>query len=160
MIPDVHARKSASLTRRGSVGVVVNREKFLVIRRSNKVSAPLKLCFPGGGVEEGETDFDAVIREMREELALHVSPTNLLFRSKTVSGLDLAWWNVDVHNLEAICPNPEEVCDILWLGPAELKLREELLPTNREFLQLWTDGHFEIPGIVRPVTATRMGHVS
>ena len=36
------------------------------------VAAPGRVCFPGGHVEPGEEDREAVVRECREELQAHV----------------------------------------------------------------------------------------
>jgi 8-oxo-dGTP diphosphatase len=48
------------------IGVVVNGEKVLIVRRKQK-EGDLFWQFPGGAVEDGETDEQAVIRELREE---------------------------------------------------------------------------------------------
>lgn len=42
--------------------------RWLLIRRSATVRVPLRVCFPGGWIDAGESQADAVRREMREEL--------------------------------------------------------------------------------------------
>jgi len=49
-------------------------DRWLLVRRSATVAAPLKVCFPGGGVEIGESIHAAIIREMREELGVAITP--------------------------------------------------------------------------------------
>ena len=69
----------------GVVAVVVERGRFLVIRRSTHVTAPGTLCFPGGAIESGETDRGALIREMKEELDLAVRPVAHLWTCQTAA---------------------------------------------------------------------------
>ena len=57
--------------RRGAVAIVVREGRMLVIRRSRHVIAPLTYCFPGGGIEDGETEETAVVREVHEEIGVH-----------------------------------------------------------------------------------------
>jgi 8-oxo-dGTP diphosphatase len=120
--------------RRGAVAVIVDREKFLVIRRAAGVAAPLKLCFPGGGIEADETDEAAVVRELREELNLSVEPTKLLWRSETPWGVRLSWWAVRCADLTTLDPNEAEVAEVHWLSPDELAAHPDLLAGNIEFL--------------------------
>ncbi len=51
--------------------LLVNENKFLVAQRAK---GELAGCweFPGGKIEEGETEFEAIEREIREELGLAV----------------------------------------------------------------------------------------
>ena len=64
--------------RRGVVAVVVREARLLVVRRSALVEAPRAYCFPGGGIEPGETESEALRREMVEELAAEVVPVRQL----------------------------------------------------------------------------------
>ena len=76
--------------RRGVVAVVVRDGRFLVIRRSQQVVAPGAFCFPGGGIEPGETEEAALVRELREELDVLVRPIRLVWRSLTPWNVALA----------------------------------------------------------------------
>jgi 8-oxo-dGTP diphosphatase len=49
-----------------------DRNKFLVIKRKNEPIHPGKWTFPGGIVEQNETDEDALAREVREETGLEI----------------------------------------------------------------------------------------
>lgn len=133
--------------RHGVVAVIVREGKLLVIQRSQWVRAPLAWCFPGGGVEENETEEQALVREVHEELDIITTPLKLLWKSGTPGKLDLSWWLTDMPEDAILRPHPDEVAEVQWLAPSELDEIEELLPSNVEFLQAWRDGVFEIEGI-------------
>jgi 8-oxo-dGTP diphosphatase len=120
--------------RRGVVGVVLRGERMLVIRRSRTVVAPLVFCFPGGGIEEGETEEAALIREFREEIAAAVRPVRRLWHCVTPWKVDLAWWLAELVGDAPLAANPREVESIHWLTPGELLAMPDLLESNREFL--------------------------
>jgi 8-oxo-dGTP diphosphatase len=123
--------------RRGVVAVVLRGERFLVIRRSQHVRAPGMHCFPGGAIEPGEGEADAVRREMLEELGLPCQPQRLLWRSVTQWGVELAWWLTEVEAADEPVANPLEVEAFHWLGAAEIRGLEQLLASNVEFLDAW-----------------------
>jgi len=52
--------------------------RFLLLRRSQRVSNPGWWTFPGGRVEPGETPRAAAVRELQEETGLTVAPTDLV----------------------------------------------------------------------------------
>ena len=71
--------------RHGVVAVILRDQRFLMIERSQQVAAPGMMCFPGGGIESGESEAVALERELREELDVKVHPIRPLWRSLTVS---------------------------------------------------------------------------
>lgn len=131
--------------RRGAVGVVVEEGKFLVIRRSPLVRAPNLLCFPGGGVETGETSDVAVVRELREELHLETRVERLLWKSVTAWGTQLDWFLVHRTPDQVPKANPQEVAEVLWMVPGELLPRRDTLGSVPEFFRAWLDGLFDLP---------------
>ena len=128
--------------RRGVVAVVVRGERLLVIRRSQHVRAPGMHCFPGGAIEHGESEAEAVRREMLEELALSAEPQRLLWRSTAPWNVELAWWLVEIDAAANPQPNPHEVETCHWLTPAEIRCLPQLLASNLEFLDVWEIGEF------------------
>lgn len=126
--------------KRGVVAVALRNGKFLAIRRGAAVAAGGRLCFPGGHIEPGEAEHEAVIRECREELAAVVEPRDCVWRSVTNWGTALAWWTVEMTTESELVPHPVEVAEILWLSAEEMIGEPTLLEGNREFLQAVTRG--------------------
>jgi 8-oxo-dGTP diphosphatase len=119
---------------------------LLVIRRSQFVRAPGAYCFPGGTVEEGETESEALCRELQEELGCDVVPLERIWRSVTAWQVELSWWLAELSAGAVLLPNPAEVESIHWFTVEELWELPQLLSSNREFLASWQE---------RPVLAIR-----
>jgi 8-oxo-dGTP diphosphatase len=130
--------------RRGVVAVVSRNNRLLVIRRSSLVVAPGAVCFPGGGIESGETEAAALIREIDEELGAAVLPVRRLWQSVTGWDVELSWWLADLDKAAVLVPNPAEVESVHWLAPGELLEHPELLSSNREFLQAVLRGEIRL----------------
>ena len=128
--------------RRGAIGVLPGENgTLLVIERSATVRAPGKYCFPGGEIEEGETEQAAVQRELREEVGLEVEPLRQLWKSEAQSGVLLHWWLVRrVDAAQPPQPNPREVASCHWLSLEEIEHHPKTLLTNRRFAAAVRDG--------------------
>ncbi|MEO8495272.1 MAG: NUDIX domain-containing protein [Planctomycetota bacterium] len=130
---------------RGVVGVVPRCDRLLVIRRSQSVVAPGAYCFPGGGIHDGESEMEAVVREMHEELNVTAAPRHCLWRSVTPWNVELAWWLAELPADCVLVPNEAEVEDVHWFTPDEIRSLAELLESNRHFLDAWQRAEFIIP---------------
>lgn len=58
--------------------IIQNKEKVLVVQRSSNMKLPLKWEFPGGKVEQGESEEMCIIREIKEELNIKIELLNRL----------------------------------------------------------------------------------
>jgi 8-oxo-dGTP diphosphatase len=52
--------------------IILIENKILVAQRSDKMKLPLKWEFPGGKLEENETEIDCVKREIKEEINIDI----------------------------------------------------------------------------------------
>ena len=120
--------------RRGAVAVIVRDERLLVICRAVSVVAPGAFCFPGGHIEGNETEAEALVRELREELDAAVRPIRRVWQCLSPSGVELYWWFAELDAACAPTPNPSEVASVHWLTPAELAAHPKTLESNRRFL--------------------------
>jgi 8-oxo-dGTP diphosphatase len=130
--------------RQGAVAVVVRNGRFLVIRRSATVVAPGAFCFPGGGIEVGETEEQALVREFREELGATIVPVRRVWRSTTRWQVELAWWLGELAIDGMLALNPAEVDSVHWLAADEMLALAELLDSNRAFLKALAEGEIAI----------------
>ena len=131
---------SAELPAEGVVAVIVRHDTFLVIRRSMQVRAPGAFCFPGGGVEAGETNVQALRRELEEELSATSLIHQQVWTNTTPSGIKLSWYLAELGRDSDLRPNPAEVASIHWWTEAQLRRQANVLSTNLEFLDALSRG--------------------
>ncbi|HET6879164.1 MAG TPA: NUDIX domain-containing protein [Pirellulales bacterium] len=134
----------ASLNRRGAVAVIRDAERLLVIRRSQNVVAPGAFCFPGGAIEPGESEEEALIRELREELNVDVLPLRRIWQSVTPWRVELAWWLARLSPGAALRSSPAEVESFHWQTLEEMAALPELLESNRHFLAAIARGEISL----------------
>ncbi|MEW4456115.1 NUDIX domain-containing protein [Bremerella sp. JC817] len=138
------------IRKRAVVGVILRQNCFLTIRRSQTVVAPGKVCFPGGGIQSGETEAEALVREIQEELGIESIAGERLFETVTPWGTSVAWWYATIQEDAQVVINLEEVAESFWRQPHELMRDPDLLTSNRDFLSAWGQATFAIPGITVP----------
>jgi ADP-ribose pyrophosphatase YjhB (NUDIX family) len=105
------------------VGAVVTdgRGRLLLIQRGHEPGAGL-WSLPGGRVEPGETDAEALVREMEEETGLTVEPGRLIGQ---VQRPGLAGDVLDIRDYAAtvtagtLRPG-DDAADARWVNPADL----------------------------------------
>lgn len=129
----------------GAVAVLVEEQRFLVIRRSPQVRAPNLLCFAGGTIETGESPEQAIVRELREELSLEARAIQHLWQSRTSWGTQLEWILVERHLHSTPVANPAEVAEWMWLSAVDLLAHPDLLPSVPAFFSAWARGALCLP---------------
>lgn len=121
--------------RLGVVALIENAEDYLIIRRSRNVVAPGKLCFPGGGIEPGETPEQAVEREIFEELGVPSRAIAELGQSVTPWNVHLRWFSLELL-FDRLSPNPAEVEEILWMSLEEMLDHPDILENNLPVIEM------------------------
>jgi 8-oxo-dGTP diphosphatase len=92
--------------------------RVLAARRTQPAEHAGRWEFPGGKVDPGESEADAVVREIREELGCEVEVVRRLPGEQPVGvGYTLRVYEADLRAGE---PTPHEHDAIRWLGPEEL----------------------------------------
>ena len=61
--------------------IIVIKNKILVTQRSEKMKLPLKWEFPGGKLEENESEIDCIKREIKEEINIDIEVVKKLSSS-------------------------------------------------------------------------------
>jgi 8-oxo-dGTP diphosphatase len=130
--------------RRGVVAVLTDGDRLLVIQRSAEVVAPGAYCFPGGGIDGEETEPEALIREIREELQIGVVPVRRIWHSVTPWQVELAWWLARLPAGGVPKPNPAEVAACGWYTPGAMRELEGLLSSNLAFLDALEAGEISL----------------
>lgn len=64
-----------------SCAIIVVNGKILVTQRSEKMKLPLKWEFPGGKLEENESEVDCIKREILEEINIEIEVVKQLSNS-------------------------------------------------------------------------------
>jgi mutator protein MutT len=105
------------------VGAVIRDDKgrLLVVKRGHEPGAGL-WSLPGGRIESGETDAEALVREIREETGLEIEPGPLLgaVRRPVADGnvIDIRDYVATITG-GTLIPG-DDAADARWVSAAEL----------------------------------------
>lgn len=105
------------------VGAVIKdgSGRLLLIKRGHEPGKGL-WSIPGGRIEAGESDADALVREVREETGLDVTPGRLIGAVRRPAGPEA---ELDIRDYAAtvaggVLVPGDDADDAVWAGPAEL----------------------------------------
>lgn len=113
------------------------RGRLLACRRPPDKHLAGKWEFPGGKVEPGESPAQALVRELREELAITVEP------GETLSPVVHDYGRGPIRLIPILCtiiagiPHPHEHDELRWGSAAELA-RLDLAAADLPILAEWT----------------------
>ena len=108
-------------TQRSVAGVAFRSGKVLIAKRIDGGPIGLRWEFPGGKVEEGESDEDALRREFMEEFEVEVFPVRLLgVRNFDHNGRvrDLAAWEISIDPEAQLTLTVHS--ELKWVEPRQL----------------------------------------
>ncbi|MFF3821356.1 NUDIX domain-containing protein [Streptomyces bluensis] len=133
------------------VAVLRRGDRVLVIERGPQARRSGYWAPLSGKVEPGESQAEALVREVREEVGLKVSPLAKVWESETDDRqFRLHWWTADVEEAEKeVVMQPGEVSDARWATVEEFLALEPTFAEDREFFER------VLPGIPPPGSAQR-----
>lgn len=120
--------------REAIVAVLRRADRVLVIRRGPDSARSGYWAPLSGKLEPGETQEEALVREVHEEVGLTVFPLAKVWQSETDDGtFRLHWWTATETGNGTIVPDPGEVSEVRWVTPAEFLTMAPLFDADREF---------------------------
>ncbi|MFA5026152.1 MAG: NUDIX hydrolase [Candidatus Shapirobacteria bacterium] len=119
------------------VCLIKNREgKYLMIKPSNyKNFGKYQEAWypPTGHIKEGESNVEAIVREMKEELDVEIRPVKLLSEwEQDVPGEWAYWWECEI--MSGKIKMSEELSELKYFSTEELKSLK-LWPAETKFFQ-------------------------
>jgi len=119
--------------RHAVVAVVLREGRVLAVRRGPDAIMSGYWAPPSGRIEPGESQEAAVVREIREELGLEVTPSRKVWECPTDDGgFLLHWWMVEAEPGEPR-PDPREVSEVRWVLPDEFHALDPTFEGDRRF---------------------------
>ncbi|MFF4546342.1 NUDIX domain-containing protein [Streptomyces sp. NPDC001435] len=117
------------------VAVLPRGDRVLVIRRGPAAERSGYWAPLSGRLEPGETQAEALVREVREEVGLVVTAGEKVWESVTDDGaFRLHWWTADPGTADPV-PDPGEVADVRWVTAQEFLHLDPVFDGDREFFE-------------------------
>lgn len=131
---------TSSPLKRAAVSIVITADEkgqasMILTKRSRGLNNHAgQFALPGGRIDAGETEVQAALREMREEIGLVLEPDAMLGRLDdypTRSGYLIAPWVAWAEPDQPMLANPDEVAAIFHIPLSDL-----MLPGSPEFVSI------------------------
>lgn len=111
-----------------SVGALIQRDgRYLLIERG---VMPFGFAGPAGHIDDGETAEKALLREVKEEVGLKITASELLFEEEVGSnlcsrGVSIHYWSLFKCEVSGeLKRNERETKSAGWYSPGEIKKLE------------------------------------
>jgi len=112
---------------------IIHHGEVLAAQRSSPPALAGLWEFPGGKVESGETEAEALIRECQEEIGVTIRPEQFLGEVVNLYGRgSVRLWSAVLTNPDQAMPIALEHLALRWLGAEQLS-SVDWLPGNRQF---------------------------
>lgn len=122
------------------VALLRKGNRYLIILRAQTVSSGGYWAPLSGRIEPGETQADAVVREVKEEIGLTVVPQAKVWECDTDDGrYVLHWWTAEPADSAELVLDPTEVAAARWVTPAEFLQLEPTFEGDRSFFERLTN---------------------
>jgi 8-oxo-dGTP pyrophosphatase MutT (NUDIX family) len=119
--------------REAIVAVLRRADRVLVIKRGPAARCSGYWAPLSGKLEPGETQEEALVREVREEVGLTVAPLAKVWECETDDRLfRLHWWTAEAGTGEVVA-EPGEVSEARWVTAEEFLAMDPVFDGDREF---------------------------
>ncbi|MFG1628683.1 NUDIX domain-containing protein [Kribbella sp. NPDC049227] len=115
------------------VAVLRQADRVLVIRRGPGARMPGYWAPLSGTLEPGESQQQALVREVQEEVGLAVTPLAKVWESTTAGGDYLLHWWTAAASPGEVTADPREVSETRWVTPAQFLELQPVFAGDREF---------------------------
>jgi len=114
--------------------LLVSEGRILLLhRRADRTWFPNVWDFPGGHVEGGETETEALVRELREEVGIEIAkPPSPPFWIVDGEDFHMKVWTVTTWTGTPINRATNEHDDLRWVAPGEFEDLRVAHPSYRE----------------------------
>lgn len=103
------------------VAIIENRNKNLLVRRKYTEEGKLHWQFPGGRIEEGENENQAIEREVFEETNINCKAVRKIGeRIHPSTGRAISYWFCNYISGDAYVKDGKELDAVRWMSPRDV----------------------------------------